>query len=157
MHSPAASRGKYFFFCSAVPYQTRGSVPIPACALKETEKLPQIAIFSAINADVTFIHLQAAILFRNIDRHQAQVACFPEQAARDLKILRLNGCDLRKDLLLGKLDRRALNLALFVRKIFRGKNSLRLNIFDQEACRPLRVLFVSDPGYSRVSPVLRML
>src|SRR6185437_15761457 len=71
-------------------------------------------------------------LFRNVDRHQPQAACFSKQATRDLKILRLNGCDLRKYLLLGKLQRGALNLALLVGKVFGSKNGLRLSLLDQE-------------------------
>ena len=30
-----------------------GSVPMPACALKATEKLPSLLMFSAITAEVT--------------------------------------------------------------------------------------------------------
>ena len=92
---------------------------MPAWALKDTEKLPQIAIFLRNQGRRDLIHLQAAIFFRNIDRHQPQVTGFSEQATRDLQFLRLDRGDLRKDLLFGKFDRGALDLALFIRDIFR--------------------------------------
>src|SRR5712692_2191625 len=53
MNSPLASLGRYFFFCSTVPYQTIGKVPMPTCAVKATEKLPCLAMLSAMMADVT--------------------------------------------------------------------------------------------------------
>src|SRR5579883_92736 len=53
IHSPVASLGRYFCFCAGVPYQTIGSVPIPAWALNATEKLASWLIDSAISADVT--------------------------------------------------------------------------------------------------------
>src|SRR3982751_4338109 len=46
-HSPVASFGRYFDFCASVPYQAIGSVPMPACALTATEKLPSLLIESA--------------------------------------------------------------------------------------------------------------
>ena len=52
-NSPVASFGRYFCFCSGVPYQTSGSVPIPTCAENTTQKLPCFAMFSATMADVT--------------------------------------------------------------------------------------------------------
>src|SRR6202041_714697 len=45
--SPDTIFGRYFFFCSGVPYQTSGSVPIPVCAENATEKLACFEIFSA--------------------------------------------------------------------------------------------------------------
>src|SRR5471030_1247371 len=52
IQTPEASLGRYFCFCAAVPYQTIGSVPIPTCALKATEKLASWLIDSAIIAEV---------------------------------------------------------------------------------------------------------
>ena len=48
-----ASLGRYFCFCASVPYQTMGSVPMPTCALKATEKLASWRCDSAIMAEVT--------------------------------------------------------------------------------------------------------
>ena len=48
-----ASFGRYFRFCASVPYQTIGSVPMPTCALKATEKLASLLMDSAISAEVT--------------------------------------------------------------------------------------------------------
>src|SRR5664279_1201947 len=53
IHSPLASLGRYFCFCASVPYQTNGSVPMPTCALKATEKLANWLIDSETIADVT--------------------------------------------------------------------------------------------------------
>src|ERR1035438_5919019 len=33
IHSPVPSLGRYLRFCSSVPYQTMGRVPMPTCAL----------------------------------------------------------------------------------------------------------------------------
>ncbi len=52
MSSPEARRGRYFCFCAGVPYQTSGRVPMPVCAEKATEKLPCLAMFSAMMAEV---------------------------------------------------------------------------------------------------------
>ena len=53
IHSPVASFGRYFRFCSSVPYHTMGSVPIPTWALKATEKLASWLTDSATTAEVT--------------------------------------------------------------------------------------------------------
>ena len=51
-HSPLASLGRYFRFCSSVPYQTSGSVPIPVCAPKAVEKLASTAMWSVTSEEV---------------------------------------------------------------------------------------------------------
>jgi hypothetical protein len=59
---PEAIPGRYFRFCSSVPYQTSGSVPMP-CA----EKLTGAAgMFSATIVDVT-LSISATVLFGDVD------------------------------------------------------------------------------------------
>jgi hypothetical protein len=47
--SPVASFGRYFCFCSGVPKNRMGSVPMPTCAPHETANDACRLIFSAIS------------------------------------------------------------------------------------------------------------
>ncbi|MNN20650.1 hypothetical protein D3C81_1339410 [compost metagenome] len=51
--SPAASRGKYFCFCSSVPKKTIGNVPIPTCAPKDNANAEAFVSFSLIKVVLT--------------------------------------------------------------------------------------------------------
>src|SRR5271170_3948839 len=52
IHSPLANLGRYFSFCSGVPYHTRGKVPIVTWALNVTEKLPEVMRFCETRLEV---------------------------------------------------------------------------------------------------------
>ena len=102
-----------------------GSVPMPTWALKATEKLPQIAIFSATRADVTLSISRPPILFWNIDRHQAQITGLSEQAFHDVEVFCLDRGNLRLDLFFSEVHRCVLDLPLNIRDIFPGEDILR--------------------------------
>ena len=73
MNVPSASLGRYFCFCSAVPYQTMGSVPMPACAEKRDGEAALLGDVLGDDGGGHLVHLQAAVLLGDIDGGEAEV------------------------------------------------------------------------------------
>src|SRR5262249_51619302 len=73
------------------------------------------------NRRADLIHLQAAVLLRNIDRGQAKFTGLLDKAARNREILRLNLIRDRDDLIQGKLCRRLRDLAMLFGEVLGEK------------------------------------
>ncbi len=99
------------------------------------------------------IHLQPAVLLRNIDRRQPKIRSLLQQPPRNGKILRLNLIRRRHNLVDGKVRRRLSNLLLLVSEILREKSSQRQSGSVMRKLPP-GIRFVSAIGAVIVAMVL---
>ena len=133
MISPDAIFGRYFFFCSGVPYQTSGNVPMPVCAENATEKLACLEMFSATMAEDDLVHLEAAVLLGDIDRGEAELGGLFQQAASDGEVLRLDLVGGGHDLVDGEVRGGLGDLLLLVGEVFREEAVGGGGVGDEEA------------------------
>ncbi len=79
------------------------------------------------------VHLQAAVLFGDVDGHEAEVAGFAEQGAGDGEVLGFDLGGRRQHFVGSEFHRGFGDLAVFVGEVLGRENILRVAFFDEEA------------------------
>ena len=79
------------------------------------------------------VHLHAAVLFRHVDRADAQFAGLLDQLAGERKIFVLDLVDVRDDLVIREIFRRLRNELMLLVEVFGSKHFLDRCLVEQEA------------------------
>ncbi len=101
------------------------------------------------------VHLQPAVLLRNIDRRQPKLRRLLQQPPRNREVLRLNRIGRRHNLVDGEVRGRLRNLLLLIGEILRKETVRRRRIADEKT--PPGMRFVSAIGAVIVAMVLLLL
>ena len=110
-----------------------GSVPMPTCALKATEKLAELRETVGDDRRGDLVHGEAAVFFGDVDGHEAEFAGLAEESASDGEVLGFDVCGGRDDFVSGKLVGGVGDLALLVGEVFRSEDVCGAQVVKEEA------------------------